>query len=551
MYLTVSEVLALPPLRELHLIAGSQGLDRQVTRVSVLEVVGGPGHWWRGGELFMTTLHILRDAGCDAYAEVMRTLVDHDAAALMLHPGLVGFRCLDTMTTVADELRLPLILMPEDMPYTVVTDAVMGGLLGRQAAMLERSAAVNRELIQVALRGGGLDDICRAVARRTHQPVAVVAADGIDVLAHSGKASDPDHRLRELLEQRAACRADAGGADSPVPAALNIRGPGQVQTAMIASPWGEVKQVAAPVTTRDEVCAYLVTWEVYGTLAELDFTVLAHACTAVGLEVLKERAVREAEQRVQKDFYGAALGGSFATLEEAEHRAWQAGVRLASRYIVASLGAGAHLTAAALRELQRWPGSVGVLHDGALVAVLVVGDECPAPLDAAVEILTRVVDAVRTPARLPAVGLGEVADGVLGLPGSLTESRVALAVAEQAGSWRAPAGPDAHRIARHDTLGVFQFLGQLNGPPLERYCRQTLAPLLAARASEELIDTLQAYLDAEGSHRAAAAALSVHPNTVKYRIARIRELLGDGALSDPNRRLGLHLALKGHQLLTG
>lgn len=72
-----------------------------------------------------------------------------------------------------------------------------------------------------------------------------------------------------------------------------------------------------------------------------------------------------------------------------------------------------------------------------------------------------------------------------------------------------------------------------------------LAPLanLPATRRERLTETLRAWLDAHGEVRAAAEALSVHTQTVRYRLDRIRELLGD-ALDDPDARLELALALR-------
>jgi DNA-binding PucR family transcriptional regulator len=40
-----------------------------------------------------------------------------------------------------------------------------------------------------------------------------------------------------------------------------------------------------------------------------------------------------------------------------------------------------------------------------------------------------------------------------------------------------------------------------------------------------------------------AGALDIHPQTARYRIARLRELLGN-ELDDPNARLELELALR-------
>lgn len=549
MYLNVREVLALPPLRELTLVAGHSGLERRVIRVSVLEIVGGPQRWWRGGELFMSTLHVLRDAACDAYVEVIHNLRDHDAAALVLHPGILGHRYLAEMRAAADDIGLPLILMPSDMPYAAVTDAVMGGLLGRQAALLELSAAVNRELTQVVLQGGSLDDICRTVAHRLGQPVAVVGADGVDVLAHSGGVSDPKHLLPDLLEH-CVSGADAQPGRFPVPAALNVRGPGEVRTTAILTDQGSFNQVAAPVSSRGEVSAYLVTWELHRPLSELDYAVLAHACAAAGLEVLKQQAVLEAERRVQLDFYGAALSGAFATSEQVEHRARQAGIALGEGYVVAALGWGGQLSPAMIRELGHWPGSVCVIHDGAPVVVLCVPPACRDPLDEAAELVGQLVDAVSPPGQRITAGLSRVIAGALALPTGLAEAYAALAVAQCVRRPGDSAHPDAGTgPVRYDALGVFQLVAAIaDDPRVQRFVRETLGPLVSPRGGVDLVATLEAYLDAGGSYHRAARVLYLHPNTVKYRIGRVRSLVGKPALDDPHRRLGLHLAVKVRQL---
>ena len=58
-----------------------------------------------------------------------------------------------------------------------------------------------------------------------------------------------------------------------------------------------------------------------------------------------------------------------------------------------------------------------------------------------------------------------------------------------------------------------------------------------------LEETLLAWLDHHGSVNEVAAALYVHPQTVRYRLARLRELFGD-ELDDPDVRFELQLALR-------
>ena len=74
---------------------------------------------------------------------------------------------------------------------------------------------------------------------------------------------------------------------------------------------------------------------------------------------------------------------------------------------------------------------------------------------------------------------------------------------------------------------------------------RALAPLreLPAGAAARAEETLRAWLDAHGDVTATATALHVHPQTVRYRLAGLRETLG-GALDDPAARLELAVALR-------
>jgi hypothetical protein len=66
---------------------------------------------------------------------------------------------------------------------------------------------------------------------------------------------------------------------------------------------------------------------------------------------------------------------------------------------------------------------------------------------------------------------------------------------------------------------------------------------LTPAARTRAIKTLRAWLDAHGDVSATAAALQVHPQTVRYRLAGLRQELGP-ALDDPDARVELELALR-------
>jgi hypothetical protein len=66
---------------------------------------------------------------------------------------------------------------------------------------------------------------------------------------------------------------------------------------------------------------------------------------------------------------------------------------------------------------------------------------------------------------------------------------------------------------------------------------------LTEKARERMRETALAYVRHEGNAVAMAAALHVHPQTARYRTARLRELLGE-QLEDPDARFELEVALR-------
>ena len=85
---------------------------------------------------------------------------------------------------------------------------------------------------------------------------------------------------------------------------------------------------------------------------------------------------------------------------------------------------------------------------------------------------------------------------------------------------------------------------------VERIASRRLAPLagLTPKARRRMEETALAYLQERGNAAAMARALDVHPQTARYRLARLRELMG-ADLDDAGARFELELALRGQRPL--
>lgn len=103
-------------------------------------------------------------------------------------------------------------------------------------------------------------------------------------------------------------------------------------------------------------------------------------------------------------------------------------------------------------------------------------------------------------------------------------------------------GPSNDPVFADDHLAALAVRGEPGA--LTVLSERRLAPLATLRDAqrERLLATLNSWLLHWGSRSEVAAELFVHPQTVTYRIAQLRELLGDD-LDDPTARFELQLAL--------
>ncbi|GAA2497649.1 helix-turn-helix domain-containing protein [Streptomyces thermolineatus] len=108
------------------------------------------------------------------------------------------------------------------------------------------------------------------------------------------------------------------------------------------------------------------------------------------------------------------------------------------------------------------------------------------------------------------------------------------------------ADPALGPVARWEDIGPFRLLSAL---PADAAHDPAVAPLLAP-AHAALARTAEVYLDLAGHAQHAAAALSIHRQTLYYRLSRVEQLTGLD-LARGEDRLLLHMVLKAVRLRKG
>jgi DNA-binding PucR family transcriptional regulator len=140
--------------------------------------------------------------------------------------------------------------------------------------------------------------------------------------------------------------------------------------------------------------------------------------------------------------------------------------------------------------------------------------------------------------------VSELVESLSDLAGVYEEGRLALEIRREAGR--------TERVTLVEDLGAYRLIARAaSGPEALELARRVLGPIEEhdRERGRGLLPTLEAYLAAGGSVRAAATELGVHPHTVQYRLDRVQDLSGL-RLARPEDRMTLDLALRIQRVAT-
>jgi sugar diacid utilization regulator len=387
--------------------------------------------------------------------------------------------------------------------------------LRQQYDVLERATAMQTELTQLVLDGGGLPALVDMVARYTGGDVAVLYAE-LEPLAVTADCDDA--LLAQAREQVAALRRNRRiGADARA---------------------GDGVLIICEVSSGEEPMAYLCV-RLDRPPTELTQLITQQAAVVCALELTKQRAVVDARTQVRSDFLWDLLEGKVADVAEATLRSRHLGHTLPRKLRVMLIDIGglefwAHTAGGAadlverrrsalLAEIERLaaqtgPARVLSARRASALVLIVPGLE---DVGDARKFATRLVSglAADAPELRFSAGVSTCHDLTANLSSALSQARTALA---------SVAGAPLP-VALFDDLGVSRFLlAPGRRADLADFVRGVLGPILDydREHSTHLLETLNAYLAEDLNLGQTAKRLYCHPKTVRYRLDRARDLTG-------------------------
>lgn len=374
---------------------------------------------------------------------------------------------------------------------------------------LERAASAHDRLAEVLLQGGRVSDVACVLADSLTGPVWVFDRDGHE-LAVAGGASWLDVPLDKAVRQ-----ALATGHTAEIDVA-----PGDVRAVAVARAGAE--HLATVVLGRT------------ATLDEGDRRILESSVVKIGLLLMFQRSVAEAEDRIRGELLDDLISDPHRDADSFRERArrYRADLDVPQIVIVARAdGVERHRGVRAAAGLVKERHGLAGLHGEDIVLVL-PGIDAHETARGIVSKIRAALDApVTAGVAGPAVGPIQIADCYR----EAHQCLVALLALDRRGA-----------VADAARLGFARFLlGHADHPEVNEYVDQVIGPVLSYDRSKgtQLAETLDAWFTVGGGLGAVGKRLHIHANTVAQRLERVGVLLGE-QWRRPDRALDIQLALR-------
>jgi PucR family transcriptional regulator, purine catabolism regulatory protein len=522
--LTVRDVLRLSVLDGARLVAGEAGLDRPVLWSHVVDMPD-PAPWVPPGYFLLTTGYSRPKA-----QSAQRELIEALAAGGVAGIGLAVPRYVTAFSQderdAADRAFLPLVEIPFAIPFARITEELHRAIMAEPYRIIERAEQIHQALMRAASRESTLHDLARILGPLIGRSVTfedprgkLLASCSIDeredvVRKETLALAQTPSAMLQALETSGLARR-LRGSEKP------IRVPAMPEIGLAA-------RLACPIRLGAEFVGAVWIIEGEHPLSELDHRAAEYAALVAAIHIAHQRELAALE---------ASLG--YAS-------------------VLSLLESTGELTPAAAERIRL----LGFDPEKAYRAVIVLlPEEMPLGREGFLRrdrIAGRVREALRAHGadQLLSVALNRVpflAPEVVELEAlckSLGDNGVSLVAG------RVHRGVDGARASYREALSLLRYRSRRNVCTFDEvlvprvisgdsearrtFVADLLEPLLAQRGGRALAGAVLGLARNGFRMKETAAALGVHPNTLRYRLNRASEILGL-RLDDPEVRFELQL----------
>ena len=527
MTITVSQVLQLEGLKDIRVLAGRQNLGNEIEKVNILEAVL-ESQWdkaWDGynHQLVLTTFNVAKD-DIGKQKSIIDSLYRGGCSVLVFQSVIIPALQKEVIE-YADRLGLPIIEIPEELPYPSVIMPITEAILKEKATLLQRSKEIHRKFMDLVLDEDDKNSIASALSDLIHRSVAIFDPAGNELASSFKKielerSSKISNFLRNISEDQI----------------LEITYDERIGLVFMPLLSGK----------HSKKLGYLFVDSNLGDLDQMDIIAIEQAAAVATYDLARRMAVQEVERHLRRDFIEELLEGGNQPKEKYLTQARTVGWDLTNKPTVIVIDNKKILQDEQTKKLG--DDRLGVVKESLFKVISQVifrnnpmhifidrGDSFfllphfEPKTDKNIirrkinEIASEVIQLANEKQKEfeILIAIGGIYGSVDRLRRSYSEARAALRIGPkilpgQKVFWYEELA--AYTLFENEELGseahqlVEQFLGRLSA-----YDRNN---------NTNLVETLEVFFDNNQNLSTAAASLYIHPKTMKYRLGRIKEIIG-------------------------
>ena len=528
--MTISDFLNLPNFSDLNLLAGENGLDRELTNVTVVDTPDGT-NWLHGGEFVITTAYMLHEE--KDLLEFLQVLHEKQAAGVGIKENRYITTIPEAALKMADELNLPLISVPEAYPFVDIINPVLTQIISRQSLLLTQANKIHKEFLGLAINNNSVPEILKTLSSITRMPCAFIDthfrniffSDESSSLMQKLQDADIENITSEFLEQydyyTVANKNEQFGFLLFEKGCLQTQENGNMQTAL-------------------EYASIVLILHIQVQIANQQ---MAEKYKASFLEDLLTNNVKtdvEIHNRARLYGWDFTNGGLAAVVD----------INNIKKYFTDRLDSNTNRMLEEATEIifrhsiqemhQTFPQSKYFRQSDLIVFIISMPEDSRETLQEQLEQTFRRLQShlkMVSPFTIT-LGIGQYYENIRDISKSYSEARVAINLGYSL-QW-------FDRILFYNRLGLYRLLAPvMNSPESEELCIQYIQPLedYDRKYHGELLPTLQEILQNGWNLKESAAGLYIHYNSIKYRYSKICKVLNLD-LADHNNRSLVEIAMK-------
>ncbi len=532
------ELLEVALFSKSKLLTEEKTLNNPITSCNVMvdrEILNWIG---QDGQVILTTGQMFKEMHINAQKELFRALHEKQVAAIFVKVTPYLKALAKETVDLCNAFGIAVLDLDYDVSFTEVFSVVYQLMYEKQTNILKRVETLHKDMMNVVVSGGNIDDVLRSIQKTIPSPVFICDYYFEDTYYVKSAFEDAYTMLHENIE----------GIHLESKNAKLIR-----DKAVLKS--SEVERLIIPIFVKNQVYGHIVAYGKDEAITHYDQLGLEAASNIIALEFLKKISVQEVENKYKVEFFDDLVSADDVKRQKAVERAQNFRFSEHAHYVILNIHVTSKsavdeserlLKAAYLAELIcKDLGRVYmILNKGESVYILLMLKE--GEDRTVVDRYSRgIYDVLKLKLKKQQIkiGVGRIYKGL-----ALVHKSLQDAVKASEGAKNYLPGD----VVAFEDMGVYKVLSHhAIKSEAEAFLKETIEPLMLydSRKDTELVKTLEVYFQCNGNLKKMSDVLYTHYNTILYRLTRIQEII-PYKLEDEEQRYALQTALKVHKILS-